>query len=90
MLPVCVLRLPGIGLYGIGSLWKIWVFFRCYVGVDVGDGGDGLGSGYPSDPKTKEWLAKNKHRVFGFPNLIRFSWQTCANILDNYCVLKMK
>lgn len=51
---------------------------------------DELGSGYPSDPKTKEWLAKYKHRVFGFPNLIRFSWQTCSNILEHFCVLRIK
>ena len=50
---------------------------------------DELGSGYPSDPKTKSWLAKNRHKVFGFPNLIRFSWQTCTNILQNFGVLKM-
>lgn len=48
-----------------------------------------LGSGYPSDPKTKEWLVNNRHKIFGYPNLIRFSWQTCTNALNNFCVLKM-
>ena len=37
-----------------------------------------LGSGYPSDPKTKEWLQLNRDPVFGYPNLIRFSWGTCT------------
>lgn len=42
-----------------------------------------FGSGYPSDPATKRWLAANCHRVFGFPSLIRFSWQTCTRILED-------
>lgn len=45
------------------------------------DFNDEIGSGYPSDPKTKDWLAKHKHKVFGYPNLIRFSWQTTKTIL---------
>ncbi|XP_048575436.1 ribonuclease H2 subunit A isoform X2 [Nematostella vectensis] len=44
------------------------------------------GSGYPSDPTTKKWLADNLDRVFGFPQLVRFSWSTCSNILDNKAV----
>ncbi|KAG6959293.1 hypothetical protein JG687_00008878 [Phytophthora cactorum] len=35
-----------------------------------------FGSGYPSDPKTKAWLATHVDRVFVFPNIIRFSWGT--------------
>ena len=38
---------------------------------------DGLnfGSGYPSDPKCKEWLSKNlQDGMFCFPDLVRFSW----------------
>ena len=46
-----------------------------------------FGSGYPSDPATKRWLAAHCHRVFGFPSLIRFSWQTCTRILDDQGVL---
>ena len=42
-----------------------------------------LGSGYPGDPKTKEWLQKNKHEVFGYPDLIRFSWNTTTNSLQD-------
>ncbi|CAI0410637.1 unnamed protein product [Linum tenue] len=29
------------------------------------------------DPDTKAWLEQHKHRVFGFPTLVRFSWATC-------------
>ncbi|CAD6268389.1 unnamed protein product [Miscanthus lutarioriparius] len=35
------------------------------------------GSGYPGDPDTKQWLEDHKHPVFGFPTLVRFSWETC-------------
>lgn len=35
-----------------------------------------VGSGYPSDPYTKEWLRLNFNNVFGYPNLVRFSWET--------------
>ncbi|KAJ4751425.1 Ribonuclease [Rhynchospora pubera] len=37
-----------------------------------------FGSGYPGDPDTKAWLEKNKHPLFGFPTLVRFSWGTCT------------
>ena len=37
--------------------------------------GKDFGSGYPSDPKCKEWLEKNfANPVFGYPDLVRFSW----------------
>ena len=41
-----------------------------------------FGCGYPSDPKTVKWLKNNFHPVFGFPNLIRFSWSTAEKIID--------
>ncbi|KDE05667.1 hypothetical protein MVLG_04038 [Microbotryum lychnidis-dioicae p1A1 Lamole] len=41
-----------------------------------------FGSGYPSDPKTVAWLEQNVHPVFGYPNVVRFSWQTVKTILD--------
>ena len=40
------------------------------------------GSGYPSDPKTKQWLREIVDPVFGYPQFVRFSWSTCGNILD--------
>jgi len=44
------------------------------------------GSGYPSDPNVKKWLSENVDKVFGFPQLVRFSWSTCETILDKQCV----
>ncbi|XP_057859776.1 ribonuclease H2 subunit A isoform X2 [Cryptomeria japonica] len=41
-----------------------------------------FGSGYPGDPETKAWLDQNKHVVFGFPTLVRFSWGTCKSYID--------
>lgn len=40
------------------------------------------GSGYPNDPVTKKFLAENIDPVFGFPQLVRFSWATASKILD--------
>ena len=42
-----------------------------------------LGSGYPGDPKTKQWLELNFINIFGFPNLVRFSWGTAQKILES-------
>ena len=35
-----------------------------------------------ADPVTVSWLAANMISVFGFPSLVRFSWQTTARILE--------
>ena len=43
-----------------------------------------FGCGYPSDPKAKEWLRRNFDPTFGFPTLVRFSWKTCTNILEDH------
>jgi cell fate (sporulation/competence/biofilm development) regulator YmcA (YheA/YmcA/DUF963 family) len=40
------------------------------------------GSGYPGDPLTKAWLVRNLEPVFGYSNVVRFSWQTIKTILD--------
>ncbi|GAX85577.1 hypothetical protein CEUSTIGMA_g12992.t1 [Chlamydomonas eustigma] len=40
-----------------------------------------LGTGYPHDATTVAWLKKNLHPVLGFPDLVRFSWETCARLL---------
>lgn len=35
------------------------------------------------DPVTKKFLANNIDPVFGFPQLVRFSWSTADKILEN-------
>jgi ribonuclease H2 subunit A len=42
-----------------------------------------FGCGYPSDPKTKTWLSEHADAVFGFPNMVRFSWKTTSNQLND-------
>ena len=79
---VFVQKLQEIELYIIGNSLKKKVLNNIILDF-VGD----LGSGYPSDPETKKWLQNNKHKIFGFPSLIRFSWNTCSNILDDFCAL---
>ena len=44
------------------------------------------GSGYPGDERTKIWLESNCNNIFGFPSLVRFSWETCKKILKEKCV----
>jgi len=45
-----------------------------------------LGSGYPGDDRTKEWLSKNCEDVFGFPSFVRFSWSTASKMMAERCV----
>lgn len=40
-----------------------------------------FGSGYPGDPVTKKFLVDHCDSVFGFPQLVRFSWSTSENAL---------
>lgn len=44
------------------------------------------GSGYPNDPVTKQFLKKHMDNVFGFPQIVRFSWSTASNILEKEAV----
>ncbi|SCU84731.1 LAMI_0C08658g1_1 [Lachancea mirantina] len=45
--------------------------------------GEILGSGYPADARTTDWLKANKSSLFGWPEAaVRFSWQTAQTMLD--------
>ena len=39
------------------------------------------------DPTTKKFLAQNIDPVFGFPQLVRFSWSTSEQILKTKSVM---
>ena len=42
-----------------------------------------VGSGYPSDPITKAWMDANLScPIFGYPDLVRFSWNPTKKALD--------
>lgn len=41
-----------------------------------------FGSGYPSDPKCKKWLGTLHDPVFGYSDILRFSWATTKNQLQ--------
>lgn len=47
-----------------------------------------FGSGYPSDPKCKAWMEKNPlcDKVFGYPDLLRFSWAPSKQRLQDNAV----
>eukprot|EP00562_Extubocellulus_spinifer_P007711 CAMPEP_0178504450 /NCGR_PEP_ID=MMETSP0696-20121128/18600_1 /TAXON_ID=265572 /ORGANISM="Extubocellulus spinifer, Strain CCMP396" /LENGTH=376 /DNA_ID=CAMNT_0020133687 /DNA_START=105 /DNA_END=1235 /DNA_ORIENTATION=- len=50
-------------------------------------GGNDFGSGYPSDPKCKEWLEKNfVDSVFGYPDFARFSWAPMKKKMEDESV----
>jgi len=51
-----------------------------------GEDAEKTGSGYPSDPMTKVWMQKNVQKLFGYSNMVRFSWETCKVILDTHAV----
>lgn len=50
------------------------------------------GSGYPSDPNTKAFLANCMQNVFGFPTFVRFSWSTIPKLIQaqNGAVVRWK
>lgn len=39
------------------------------------------GSGYPSDPKTSKWLNNAVDPLFGWDQVVRFSWQTAKDAI---------
>ena len=38
------------------------------------------------DPNTVNWLKRNMNKVFGFPEIVRFSWSSCSRILEESAV----
>lgn len=56
---------------------KVWKFRE-----DIEIPEEGIGSGYPGDPVTKRFL-KDPEPVFGYPRIVRFSWQTAVNALND-------
>lgn len=55
---------------------KVWSFRE---GIEIPS--DGFGSGYPGDPVTKRFL-KTFEPLFGYPRIVRFSWSTASNALE--------
>lgn len=53
------------------------------LGLSKPDPSTNWGSGYPSDPKTAVWLKQNVDPVFGWHDIVRFSWQTSKDCLAN-------
>ncbi|SFM32823.1 ribonuclease HII [Methanolobus profundi] len=43
-----------------------------------------FGSGYPSDPKTKQFLADWYREHGDLPDFVRHSWKTAENVVKNY------
>lgn len=41
-----------------------------------------FGSGYPSDPNTVKWMNENEDSFFGFPSIMRFSWKTISQRME--------
>ncbi|KAJ3237286.1 Ribonuclease H2 subunit A, partial [Chytriomyces hyalinus] len=62
------------------SFVKNWVFSEA--GVPENPFSRVFGSGYPGDPNTRKWLRENMDPVFGYPDLIRFSWSTTVKMLE--------
>lgn len=60
-----------------------WIFAE---GDSVVNGGRSWGSGYPGDARTRNWMKNNIDKVFGFPNVVRFSWKPCVQILNSAAV----
>ncbi|CAG9583582.1 putative ribonuclease H [Leishmania major strain Friedlin] len=51
--------------------------------------GENIGSGYPSDPRTMEWLRSHVHRFFSFPHaydFARHSWGPLVQLANDPAV----
>lgn len=48
-----------------------------------------FGSGYPSDPVCKKWLQDQlvaSPNIFGYPDVVRFSWSTVQKLLQSHAI----
>jgi len=45
--------------------------------------GSDLGSGYPSDPNTKNWISTHLEKTFGYPTIVRFSWAPIRQAMES-------
>ncbi|CAH2013347.1 unnamed protein product [Acanthoscelides obtectus] len=57
---------------------RVWEFTE---GLEIKS--EEFGSGYPGDPVTKKFLVDSCDLVFGYPQLVRFSWSTAENALKD-------
>ncbi len=48
------------------------------------------GCGYPSDSKTSNWLKSNIDPLFGWPKVVRFSWQTTKDAIKKNGGIEVK
>eukprot|EP01028_Stygiella_incarcerata_P006861 TRINITY_DN27929_c0_g1_i1.p1 TRINITY_DN27929_c0_g1~~TRINITY_DN27929_c0_g1_i1.p1 ORF type:complete len:355 (-),score=95.23 TRINITY_DN27929_c0_g1_i1:53-1117(-) len=48
----------------------------------VGESCEDKCSGYPSDAATRRWLLRHLDPVFGWSEVVRFSWGTCREYID--------
>ncbi|CAD6192235.1 unnamed protein product [Caenorhabditis auriculariae] len=64
------------------SRLRSWEFAEANICVPA----EGYGSGYPGDPKTKNFLKRCCDPAFGYPSLVRFSWKTAENAMEKGCV----
>ena len=61
---------------------KSWTFTEKDLGASTE-----FGSGYPSDPTCKKWMeAHQRCKIFGFPDVVRFSWTPAKKALDENAI----
>lgn len=48
-----------------------------------------FGSGYPGDEICVDWLARASDKVFGYPDIVRFSWSTTRDSLEKLQAVKV-
>lgn len=59
------------------TLLQSWRFEDARLGSDYD-----WGCGYPSDKDTQRWMRDNLDPVFGWPNVVRFSWGPATEVLE--------